>query len=96
MKIYIILTTLLAALMLWAVQCGVAPAGQSDAPRITVSDPYASAVFAGGNGVIYLNLANEGSSPDVLLSVESQVATAVEMHETKIDENDVDVLFICL
>jgi len=88
-KIYIILTTLLAALMLWAVQCGVAPAGQSDAPRITVSDPYASAVFAGGNGVIYLNLANEGSSPDVLLSVESQAAAAVEMHETKIDENDV-------
>jgi hypothetical protein len=34
-------------------------------------------------------LANEGSSPDVLLSAESQVAAAVEMHETKIDENDV-------
>jgi len=75
--------------MLWAVQCGAAPAGQSGAPGITVSDPYVSAVLVGGNGVIYLNLANEGSSPDVLLSVESQVAAAVEMHETKIDENDV-------
>jgi copper(I)-binding protein len=39
--------------------------------------------------VVYLKLLNEGSAPDALLSVESQVAEAVEMHETKLDENDV-------
>jgi len=72
-----------------AAQCGSAPAGQSNQPEIEVTHPYALAAIAGGNGAIYLELTNKGGSPDTLLRVESQAADAAEVHETKIDENDV-------
>jgi hypothetical protein len=85
MKFGIISLTLLVAAMLLATGCGL---GSSGPPKITVSDPYAP-VAPGANGAVYLELVNEGGSSDVLLSVESQVAEAVEMHETKLDENDV-------
>ncbi|HXV97537.1 MAG TPA: copper chaperone PCu(A)C [Anaerolineae bacterium] len=85
MKFGIMSLTLLVAAMLLATGCGM---GSNGAPKITVSDPYVP-VAPGANGAAYLKLVNEGSSPDVLLGVESQVAEAVEMHETKLDENDV-------
>jgi copper(I)-binding protein len=69
-------------------QCGAA-ASQSSLPEIIVAEPYALPAIAEGNGVIYLKLVNEGGRADTLLKVESQVAEAAEMHETKIDENDV-------
>jgi copper(I)-binding protein len=72
-----------------AAQCGSASTGQGSGPRITINDAYTPAAMADGNGVIYLTLVNDGDSADTLLKVESQVASAAEMHETKIDENEV-------
>lgn len=56
MKIYIILTTLLAALMLWAVQCGVAPAGGS------------VSLEPGGKHIMLINLKQE-LKPDEKISL---------------------------
>lgn len=69
--------------------CRAASAGQSGEPKITITKPYALPALAEGNGVIYLDVVNEGGSADKLLKAASDVAEAVEMHETKIDENDV-------
>jgi copper(I)-binding protein len=87
MKVHPALIALLLTVL--AAQCGMAPSGQGDNPQITVSNSFARPAAAGGNGAVYLSLTNEGGSPDMLLSVESQVAEAVELHESKVDENDV-------
>ncbi len=87
MKIHPALVALLLTVL--TAQCGVAASSEAGDPQITVSEPFARPAAAGGNGAVYLTLANEGGSPDVLLSIESQIAEAVELHESKIDENDV-------
>ena len=44
--------------------------------------------MAAGNGAVYMMLMNEGGSADTLISVETDIAEVVELHETKM-ENDV-------
>jgi copper(I)-binding protein len=89
MKLFPVLAVLFIIITAVAGQCGVAPAGQGSKSEISITDPYALPALAGGNGVVYLELGNGGRSPDTLLKVESQAAQVAELHETKIDENDV-------
>lgn len=54
---------------------------------IMVMEPFAQLTTE--NGAIYLTLMNQGEADDSLVSVETDVAKSVELHETTIDENDV-------
>jgi len=94
-KLYFILMSMLIVSLV-AAQCGSAPAEESpaeesveesSAPEIKVVEPFARASMP--NGAVYLHLMNEGGADDRLVSVESNVAEATELHETKMDENDV-------
>lgn len=54
---------------------------------IMVMEPFAQLTTE--NGAIYLTLMNQSDTDDALVSVETDVAKNVELHETTIDENDV-------
>lgn len=85
MKNFIYLTILLIFTTL-AAQCGPA-ASTSQGGGITVSD--ISARVTTQNGAVFMTLKNGGTSDDVLVGAKTDVATTVELHETKMDENDV-------
>jgi periplasmic copper chaperone A len=65
-------------------------AGDNDtAGEIMVQDVMARAApLAGGNGAIYFTLINGAGQADRLVAVESEVAAAVELHES-INENNI-------
>ncbi len=91
MKFFVVLAAL-AALVLAAAQCGLAPTEVpvGSGTTVMVMEPWArSSPMVAGNGAVYLKLMNEGSSDDALLSATTDVAEVVELHETKIGENDV-------
>lgn len=88
MKICPGLLLTLLALSLMAAQCNPSAASQAAGPKITILKPYAQPASAGGTGVVYLTLHNEGNSPDTLLGITSAVAATAELHETKIDPNN--------
>jgi hypothetical protein len=85
MRTYTILAILLLTLTLTAAQCGAAP--QNTAAKIKVMEPYARAGMP--NGAVFMQVMNQGGQDDMLLSAQTTVAAAVELHESKIDENGV-------
>jgi copper(I)-binding protein len=85
MRTYTILAILLLALTLTAAQCGAAP--QATTAEIKVMEPYARAGLP--NGAVFMQVMNQGDKDDALLSAQTDVAKAVELHESKIDENGV-------
>jgi copper(I)-binding protein len=52
---------------------------------IEVHSAWARPAAVGENGGVYFELHNHGSTPDELTSVSSDVAEAVEMHESKME-----------
>jgi copper(I)-binding protein len=84
-KIFISLTILLVFSAV-AAQCGPATA-PPQAQAVTVSDIFARVTTE--NGAVYMTLKNDGQSADTLVGVTTDAAKAVELHEIKIDENDV-------
>ena len=66
--------------------CGGAAAPSSD---ISVSAPWTRPASAGGNGVGYMKITNNGTGDDVLLGGSSDAAGSVEVHETTIDDKGV-------
>jgi copper(I)-binding protein len=83
MQRWIVFTLLTAVLGLAA--CSSGPTG----PRLSVEDAWARPPAAdGGNGAIYFRLVNAGNEADILLGVDSPLATA-EVHQTIMKENDV-------
>lgn len=96
MKAYMLVMAVVVMAVM-AAQCTVTvtpdaslPAAQAgSSPQLTVTEPWARiSPMSAGNGAVYLNLVNQGGSADALLSAESDVAEAVELHETKMGEND--------
>jgi copper(I)-binding protein len=89
MKIYLFLTALLLVVTGLATQCGPAPAAlqQSSDPDIVIMEPYARAAIP--NGAVFMKLMNAGGADDRLISAQTEVANAVELHESKMDENGV-------
>jgi copper(I)-binding protein len=67
--------------------CGSAAAAGSGG--ISVSGPWTRPASAGGNGVGYMLVTNNGSGDDVLLGASSDAAKSVEVHETTIDDKGV-------
>ena len=92
----ILVGVLLVTVAAVAFQCSVpatpevaAPAASAGA-KIMVTDAWTRPSSMGaGNGAIYLKLMNDGNVSDVLLSAKSDIAEAVELHESKMDENGV-------
>jgi copper(I)-binding protein len=86
-----ILIAFIVCLSLIAAQCGPSPAEEAVAAagvsEITVTDAYLHASMP--NGAVYLNLKNNGNAGDRLVGAETDIAEAAELHETRLDENDV-------
>ena len=79
--------------LLFVVACGASPesgtSSENDSPQIKVMEPWSRpSPMTAGNGAVYMMLMNEGGNTDTLVSVETDVAEVVELHETKM-ENDV-------
>lgn len=85
MKNFLSLTILLVFSAM-AAQCGPA-AAPPQAQTVTVSDIFARVTTE--NGAVYMTLKNNGQSDDTLVGVKTDAAKVAELHETKIDENDV-------
>lgn len=78
---------LLSLLLFVLVGCTAVPAGDTPAgaaSRIVVTDPWARAAVT-GNSAAYMLIRNNGSAADRLVRAESDVAAAVELHETKME-----------
>jgi uncharacterized protein YcnI/copper(I)-binding protein len=58
-------------------------------PSIGLSAPWTRPASAGGMGVGYVKITNDGSEPDTLLGASSDVAERVELHETTISDDGV-------
>ncbi len=82
MKPFSFLAVLAFAVLLVA-GCGAASA--PGGPQITVVDPYARAAIP--NGAAFMELKNSGSADDALIAAESDVAKAVELHESKMTDD---------
>lgn len=72
---------LLTALL---VGCTAPPAPAAPAGGIVVTDAWARAA-ATGNSAAYMTLRNTGPAADRLIRAESDVATAVELHQTSME-----------
>jgi hypothetical protein len=83
MKNFIYLTILLVFSVM-AAQCGPAA---TPSQGVTVSDIFARVTTE--NGAVYMTIKNGGQSDDTLVGAKTDVAKTVELHETKMDENDV-------
>jgi copper(I)-binding protein len=94
-KLYSTLGILLAILMLAAAQCGGAPVKEAPAeksaavaaPDIEIVKPFARASIP--NGAVYMMIKNNGETDDALIGAKTDVAETAELHETRIDENEV-------
>ena len=75
--------TILAALL---AACGAAGSGE-----LQVNDVWARPGLAGGNGAIFFVIDNPGAA-DLLLSASSDVADAVEMHKTIMQEGNMQMV----
>jgi hypothetical protein len=71
--------------------CLTALCGGAAAPStgISVSAPWTRPASAGGNGVGYMKITNNGAGDDVLLGGSSDAAESVQVHETTIDDKGV-------
>jgi copper(I)-binding protein len=80
---------LLALALMLAAPLGAAIAREFRAGPITIDDPWARAsIGTAGNTAAYMKLENGGAAPDRLLSVTSNVAERVSLHESR-DEGGV-------
>lgn len=77
----------LALLAVLAAACnGASPVSGSD---LVISDIWArESPAVGGNGAIFMQIENTGKADDALVAASSGVSSAVELHETQM-ENDV-------
>lgn len=58
----------------------------SSAPEISVMEPWSRpSPMMAGNGAVYMMLMNKGGQADKLVSVTSDVAETIELHETKME-----------
>lgn len=58
---------------------------RASAGRLEVSGAWVRAATAGGNSAAYMSLANPGASPITIVGASTNVAEAVELHETSIE-----------
>lgn len=88
LRIFVTVVCLVAQPALAA--CTAPDAASSDAPSdadgIHIEDMWIRPpAVAGGNGALYMTLRNAGDTADRMLTVETAIAQAVELHETQND-----------
>lgn len=59
--------------------------------QVTVSDAWARPGLAGGNSAVYFVINNETAETDTLVSASSDVAAAVEMHMTTMQDGNMQM-----
>ena len=74
--------------LLWLATLLISACGSSSA-ELTVQDAWARPAINGNNGATYFIIENDTSSEDTLLSVSSDIASAVEVHMSMMDGNGV-------
>ncbi len=74
--------------LLWLATLLISACGSSSA-ELTVQDAWARPAINGNNGAAYFIIENDTSSEDTLLSVTSDIASAVEVHMSMMDGNGV-------
>ena len=79
----VVLSALLIVLMLITIALALRDTG-----GITISDAWTRSTFANATGAAYMVIRNDGATSERLVSVSTDVAAAVELHEMAI-ENDV-------
>ncbi len=85
MRKYLLLTFIIILLV-----APVITSAQEDCEFVGLLDAWAGATVEGlPNGAVFGYLVNLGTEADTLLSASTDVAEAVEVHETTIDDNDV-------
>ncbi|GAB4496499.1 MAG: copper chaperone PCu(A)C [Anaerolineales bacterium] len=62
---------------------------QTSTQTFSVENVWARSSVAGGNSAIYMTINNPTAQDDVLLSAQSSVANAVELHLSSVDANGV-------
>lgn len=93
----LILLTVVTFCGLFLAACGAAPAqdsaGGSGEAKMMIMAPWARAsAIEGGTSAIYLTVMNHTGRDDVLLSVTSAVAEAVELHESTMADASREVM----
>ncbi len=85
----VVAVALVAALAAFALAAPVttpATAHEERVGAITIVHPRSRPVAQGQNGVIYLDMRNEGEADDRLLAVDTPLATKVELHESTMED----------
>lgn len=87
MKKFASLMVLIMAVAIMAAQCGPASeTSPNSSAQIKVMEPWSRPSPAmAGTGAVYMRLINEGGTNDALISVETDAAEVVELHESKME-----------
>jgi periplasmic copper chaperone A len=80
-RIFAIFAAFFVTLSLTLAGCAAAPT--SSGPDVKITNAYARA--AAPNGAVYMELKNDGGAADTLVNAASDVAQAVELHESKME-----------
>jgi copper(I)-binding protein len=76
--------TTVVALILVVAGCTAVPSAGNAPAGLAISEPWVRAA-ATGNSAAYMLIRNGGTAADRLVKAESDVAAAVELHETKME-----------
>ena len=71
--------------LLWATTLTACGSAEPAEPRLRIENAWARPAGQGSTGAVYLTVVNEGGAPDALLAARSDVAAAVELHESKME-----------
>ena len=80
------LKVLAAALGVLAVLGAAAQAHEEKTGDVTIVHPWSRPAAQGQNGVIYLEIRNQGAAEDRLVAVNTPLATKVEFHRSTMEE----------
>lgn len=69
-----------------------AACGSANNQGLHVNDIWSRPALANGNGAVFFVIENNTSQPDTLLSASSDVADAVELHMTKMEDGNMQMM----
>ncbi len=87
-KPLVVVIAFVAAFALFGAVWTSSKAIADDTESVTVERAWARPAPQGGNGAVYFDLFNHGDKPVTLIAVTSDIAAAVEIHETTLISDD--------
>lgn len=70
----------------------LAACGSENNQGLRVNDIWSRPALADGNGAVFFVIENNAAQPDTLLSASSDVADAVELHMTKMEDGNMQMM----